>query len=207
MLVPLLSCVRQVDAVTWQAVFGYAYSGGAASPLVLAPSTETNWLLSAHTDNQPQPSVFYPRTQFADAFEALFSRDEELQWRVRANASATWRIATASRTSHACDSDEPLLAEPVQPIAEGCVSRVGGVCRAVFGYYNPNARTMEVAVANGQNAVSPAPEDRRQPRVFLPGYVSAAWTVEFACSGADADWALVWRLGTRAAVVNETNVC
>jgi hypothetical protein len=78
------------------------------------------------------------------------------------------------------------------------------VCRATFGYYNPNARTVEVP-AGDLNSVS-AGVAATQPRVFFPGYVAGAWTAEFTCGG-NATWAMEWRVAAASALMNETNAC
>jgi len=200
LLVPLATCVRPLDTTPgqWQALFGYALSGGNGSALMLGVDPATNWLTSAWLANQPQPTHFQPNTQAPRMFEVVFAAGAEVQWRLCVDGAC--RTAIATTASPRCDATAPT-AEAVQPVAVGCVSRMAGVCTATWGYVNPNAFTVEMtAGVAGLNAFAPAPADRRQPRVFWPGYVANAFTTTFDC--ATADWTLAWTLG--GAVISRT---
>jgi hypothetical protein len=198
--VPLATCVRPLDTAPaqWQAVFGYARSGGNSSALELGIGADRNWLVSAWLANQPQPTRFEPNTQAPRMFEVLFAAGAEVQWRLCVDGAC--RTAIATTATPRCDATAPT-AEAVQPVAVGCVSRTAGVCRATWGYVNPNAFTVEMMPGTaGLNAFAPAPADRRQPRVFWPGYVADAFTTEFDC--ASSDWTIAWTLG--GAVISRT---
>lgn len=200
LLVPLATCVRPLDTAPaqWQAVFGYARTGGNSSALELAVGAERNWLVSAWLANQPQPTRFEPNTQAARVFEVVFAAGTEVQWRLCADGAC--RTAIATTATPRCDTTAPTI-EAVQPVAVGCVARTAGVCTARWGYVNPNAFTVEVpAGAAGLNAFAPAPADRRQPRLFWPGYVADAFSTQFDC--ATADWTIAWTLG--GAVISRT---
>ena len=201
LLVPLVTCVRPLDTAPgqWQAVFGYAYSGGNGTMLALDVGVGTNWLTSPWTANQPQPTTFYPNTQAVRVFEVVFAGGTQLQWRLCVGGAC--RTAIATTASARCDATAPLV-EAVQPVAEGCVERVAGKCTATWGYVNPNAFTVEMTPGTaGLNAFAPAPADRRQPRVFWPGYVAGAFSTTFDCTA--ADWTLAWTLA--GAVVSRSS--
>jgi len=205
LLVPLLTCVRPLDTAPgeWQAVFGYALTGGNGSNVALAAGADTNWLLSPWLANQPQPTLFRANTQMARAFEMVFTADDELQWRLCLDGACRTAVATAA--SVRCDL-APAAMEPVQPVASGCVSRIAGQCTASWGYVNPNAFTaeMEPGVA-GVNAFAPAPADRRQPRLFWPGYVADAFTTTFECAA--ANWTMAWTLGGAVVTRDRSHLC
>ena len=201
MLLPLGTCVRQTDdASTWQAVFGYVYTGDADA--TLAVNEATNWLRSDYTLNQPQPTVFRAGQMFSRAFDVLFAHDAQVQWTL-ALPNRTRQTALLNRHSHRCDTDLATQ-EPIQPHLYRCVHRLADRCTAQLGYTNPNPQTVELP-AGERNAFSPAPLDRRQPRVFWPGFVADAMTLEFDC--ASPDWRLNWTVTGASAVFDQRDLC
>jgi len=88
---------------------------------------------------------------------------------------------------HGCEIPAPPTPElkPVQ-LTVKCVDDNGGTFTAVFGYSNPNATAVTVAVGGG-NSFSPAPAGRGQPTTFNPGTVESAVTTT-----GDAGSSLVW---------------
>jgi hypothetical protein len=191
LLLPLATCVRETDAAgVLQAVFGYGYTG-AATDLTIAPGAPLNRFISSQPENQPQPAVFHAHTTFLRAFEVLFAVGEQLQWHLNTS------VAVVDWYTRRCDEDRHETLEPVQPHLYGCVSRTADRCTATFGYSNTNAQTvqLDVGVGSAANVFTPAPGDRRQPRLFYPNaYVARAFTVEFDCSA--AGWSLMWTLTT-----------
>lgn len=204
LLLPLATCVRDTDAPgVLQAVFGYAYTGVTVD-MSIAPGTPLNMFVSPlGTANQPQPALFHAHTTFVHAFEVLFSSGDQLQWHLNGS------VAAADANTRRCDSDRWAALEPVQPHLYQCVSRVADRCTARFGYTNPNPQTVQLNDVSA-NAFSPAPADRRQPRLFYPNaWVSYVFTTEFDCSA--AGWSMTWALTTgtetRTATADQKSLC
>ena len=195
MVIPLATCVRDTDTPgVLQAVFGYSYvgGGGGATTLSIPVSAGANWLVTSAvgTRDQTQPSVFRAQTSAPRAFETFFAVAEQLQWRLNGS------VAVLDASSRRCDTDSAYTLEPVQPLLFQCVDRVADECTARFGYYNPNAQTVQIDLGLASNWFEPAPFDRRQPRLFYPGaLVANAFSVRFDCS-TTADWTLRWTLVT-----------
>lgn len=92
----------------------------------------------------------------------------------------------------------PLPPQPLVPIV-GCVSQIGnGQYRAHFGYRNPNASAIEVAVGQA-NGFAPDPVNRGQPQVFQPGQQNDVFEVVF---GGEAT---TWTLGTQSASASSSS--
>jgi uncharacterized repeat protein (TIGR01451 family) len=84
-------------------------------------------------------------------------------------------------------SELPPPPQPVRPTV-GCVSQEpGGSYVAHFGYENPNAASIEIAVGP-DNGFTPDPVNRGQPQVFAPGSYSDVLTVVFG--GETTSWNL-----------------
>jgi enoyl reductase-like protein len=85
---------------------------------------------------------------------------------------------------------------------------LGAQCTVALSYYNPTAQTVELPSGDA-NHFSPAPDDRRQPRVFAPGLVQSVQQLQFDCS--DSAWQLEWTLAvgqqTCSASVSAANLC
>ena len=240
-LIPILRCVTQLDQAAssvWQATFTYVYMGNQPS-IALPVSADQNWVsfssgVGPLGGNAGQPSVFYP-TESPDqpvlGFQVMFDQSQEVQWTLQSNQSALSslgfrQVAVANRYSPQCGSDGLALMplEPIQPLLDGCVvQKSGSQCTLSAGYYNPNARSVQLDVSslgNGLNefvafaagAQLPASQqvaDRRQPRVFWPGSVQQAAQINFDCS--QNLWALEWRLtvlgATKTLRVDQSSVC
>lgn len=200
-LVPLGTCVRQTnDPTVWQAVFGYVFTGDAD---VTLPAQEgSNWLRSTYTLNQPQPTTFRANQMFGRAFDVLFAYDSEVQWSLTL-PNRTRQTALLNRHSHRCDTDVYSL-NPIQPHLYRCVHRLADRCTARLGYTNPNPQTVELDVGD-RNHFDPEPSDRRQPRVYWPGFVADAMKLEFDCS--TSDWRINWTLMGNNVVFDQTDLC
>jgi len=230
-LVPQLVCVRPVDAVSgaMQAVFTYAYVSQTTAPLFVSLGLDEgrNWLSAASGVQvaQTQPASFTPNSTGLVRFNAVFLRTDELHWTLQAPPNAvaplgTRQVAVANQYSVQCNSDAPSTLDAVQPLLSGCVVQTNGgaQCSALLGYYNPNAQTVQLDVAPGQNEftasaggqpVAVQTPDRRQPRVYWPGMVAQAVQVDFECSA--NLWALEWALTTagttRRLRLDQSSVC
>lgn len=80
---------------------------------------------------------------------------------------------------------------PVQPYVSCYWPNSDGSITADIGYNNSSATTQTYPIGS-LNFVSPAPQDRGQPTVFLPGGHDNVWapTVSAADLSAGADWTL-----------------
>lgn len=123
---------------------------------------------------------------------------------VNAPASAGSIINTASVTS---DTEDPNAANntasatttvllPLTPVLDCVADLGGGLYRAFFGYNNPNAAAVNIAVSAANNGFSPAPENRGQPTTFQPGLQANAFAVDFDGS------ALTWKLVSATATAS-----
>ncbi len=82
---------------------------------------------------------------------------------------------------------------PVYPSYEGYTPNEDGSFTLVFGYYNPNAVSVEIQPGEA-NGFEPGPDDRGQPTEFLPGRQRNVCFVvvgpEF--EGKNLQWRLSW---------------
>ena len=87
--------------------------------------------------------------------------------------------------------------EVVRPVLE-CVDQLSdGNYRAHFGYLNEGNATVTVPIGR-RNAFTPAPENRGQPRQFLPGRAPDVFQVEFRRT-------LVWTLTGRTSTASTSS--
>jgi hypothetical protein len=224
-IVPLLSCVRQLNNIgLYQAVFGWAYSGQ-TSDVTVPVALGSNWLssniLTRASLEQSQPTSFRVNTAIDNAFEVTFSDGEEIHWTLEAHLPdfnvTTRQVAIANRASPPCPGSGGRLAtlEPITPFSSQCVEQVNGAqCVARFGYYNPNPQTVQLDIGEVSNefiaahATTQQP-DRRQPRIFTPGWVHESVSVSFDCSMNlwSLEWAVTVLGTTKRALVDQSNVC
>jgi hypothetical protein len=82
-------------------------------------------------------------------------------------------------------------ASPVQPFVSCYWANTDGSFTVAVGYTNSSASTVTYPIG-ALNFVSPAPQDRGQPTVFLPGTHNNVWapTITQADLAAGADWTL-----------------
>lgn len=82
-------------------------------------------------------------------------------------------------------------ASPVQPFVSCYWDNGDGTYTVAVGYTNTTTSTVTYPIG-ALNFVSPAPENRGQPTVFLPGTHSNVWapTITQADLAAGADWTL-----------------
>jgi uncharacterized repeat protein (TIGR01451 family) len=86
-----------------------------------------------------------------------------------------WDDAGRATWENGCNVPPPAPTPlPIQPVVK-CVDDNGSTFTAVFGYSNPNAAEVTVAIGAG-NSFAPGP-DRGQPETFTPGTVESAVTV------------------------------
>lgn len=99
--------------------------------------------------------------------------------------------ATKVGSSGRAESGPDSCGAPVRPILECVEDLGGGQYRAHFGYSSENPAAISIPVGGG-NKFTPAPQDRGQPTVFVPGrtpaYPDAAFDVDFGGQN------LVWTL-------------
>lgn len=224
-IVPLLTCVRQLNNVGfYQAVFGWAYngqSGDVSIPVAMGSNWLSSNILTRAAPEQSQPTVFRVNTVIDSAFEVTFSDGEEIHWTLEArmpNFNATTRqVAIANRASPPCPGagGRQATLEPITPFSSQCVQQTGGSsCVAKFGYYNPNPQTVQLDIGEGSNEfiaahVTTQVPDRRQPRIFTPGWVHETVSVAFDCSMNlwSLEWAVTVLGTTKKALIDQSNVC
>ncbi len=224
-IVPLLTCVRQLNNIgLYQAVFGWAYNGQAGDVAIPA-AMGSNWLssniLTRAAPEQNQPTLFRVNTAVSDAFEVTFSDGEEIHWTLESHMPGfnitTRQVAIANRASPPCPGagGRQATLEPITPFSSQCVQQTNGAqCVAVFGYYNPNPQTVQLDIGEASNefiaahATTQQP-DRRQPRIFTPGWVHETVSVAFDCSMNlwSLEWAVTVLSTTKRALVDQSSVC
>jgi hypothetical protein len=206
-LMPILDCVTMIGAGIYEARFGYTLIGPGAVEVEI-PEGAANTLKQGGVVISGQTTRFLPGTAVKDAFSVQFAADETVLWTVNLPGQPS-QLAVASAGSYICGSDSAMTFEAVQPIFQGCTTMIGGRCTVNLSYYNRNQQTVQIDAGVGSNWFSPAPEDRRQPRVFFPNLRQNVETVEFDCSM--PSWVLNWTLvlGTqqRSAQATAATVC
>jgi uncharacterized repeat protein (TIGR01451 family) len=93
----------------------------------------------------------------------------------------------------------PPPPQPIQPSVK-CVDVTGSTLQAVFGYANPNAEAVTVAVGT-DNAFDPGP-DQGQPATFQPGTVESAVT---ATGESKVTWTVRYGGESRSAIATTSS--
>lgn len=206
-LMPTLDCVTQIGAGLYEAHFGYTLIGPGAVEIEI-PVGPSNTLKQGGVVISGQTTHFLPGTAVKDAFSVQFGAAETVLWTVALPGQPS-QLAVANAGSKICGTDTALTLEAIQPIFQGCTTMVGGRCTLYLSYYNRNPQTLQIDAGVGSNWFSPAPEDRRQPRVFWPGLQQNVETVEFDCSM--PSWTMNWTLAIggqqRSAQATAATVC
>ncbi|MDX1995470.1 MAG: choice-of-anchor A family protein, partial [bacterium] len=119
---------------------------------------------------------------------------------VRWQAVSAQNVQVAgNQTAEVTVTNTHVTPRTVSPILECVVPNNTTGFTAYFGYNNPNAYSVTIAVGTN-NRFSPAPQDRGQPSTFAPGrtpfYPNAAFSVDFGSGD------LVWTLNGRTATAN-----
>jgi uncharacterized repeat protein (TIGR01451 family) len=182
-------CVTN-NGATFDATFGYQNDNLSA---VSVPVGDANHFTPAPPD-RGQTTTFQPgNVQEAFTVNGIPS-GQSLVWTLTSNGS---RTATASANFVTKCSDPPPPAKPIG-IFVTCIDKHDSTYDAIFGYQNDNnvAETIEVGPGN---AFSPAPIDRGQPTVFVPGRTVQAVVVRGIPASTNLTWAVAYR-GTRKAI-------
>lgn len=214
LLLPLLDCVRPapgaVSSSAYEALFGYQLFGPGATSKDLPAGGSSNLLL---VNGEPVPTDPDSGVTQPTHFEAGAVRNSVMIVPFSSGQTVQWHLdsqnAFADVGSVRCADVSQLSLDCVQPILQGCVTRLGGQCSVTVAYNNPNPQTVALDVKIGSNWVQPAPSDRRQPRVFYRGEVRDAGTITFDCS--QPQWALNWTLAIGSqqlsALATQANMC
>lgn len=192
-VVPYVVCVEPGPA-TFTATFGVDNPNDAAVTLPIGPA---NRFAPAPAD-RGQGTTFAPGADDALVTVTGAPNGTELAW------TLDGRTATASASfARSCGEppSAPELGPPDRPIGVfvACVTRRGRSYDAVFGYQNENAAPVTIAVGS-RNRLTPAPENRGQPTVLLPGNVQRAFVVR----DVPVSVALTWSLAHAAVVRSAT---
>ena len=189
-----VDCVDPHGA-TYDATFGYQNDNRSA---VSIPVGSAN-AFAPTPEGRGQVTQFQPgNVQAAFTVEGI-PRATALMWSVT-HAGAT-RTATASNTFEQRCAGQPVSPEPIGLYA--CVTPRGSGYDITFGYVNENPVAVSIPVGLS-NGVLPAPVDRGQPTLFVPGSVPNAFTVK----GVPAGGRVVWRVahnGTKLLVVSASH--
>lgn len=180
---------------TYIAYFGYKNEN---AQLVNVPVGTKNYF-SPSPQGQGQPSHFEPGRQ-EYVFAVTFKASSSLVWKLK-GPDGVYRSVTANKYSQPCAAVLPAPTQPVTPIVE-CVANVSsGVYEARFGYNNPNAQGVSIAVGY-KNSFTPSPADRGQVTTFVPGLHENVFKVTFDGTN------LTWKLNNISVTANkDTEAC
>lgn len=185
---PTVSCVLENGDGTATAFFGYNNTKGQTVTINAGVNDGKNTnVVSPGAANQGQPSSFTAGQKDA-VFSVVFPASGSVVWTLQSNGGAKNSVTAKKGVSKSCS--------PVIPIGECVDIKSATVYTARFGYENPNAFEVPMAIG-ANNAFNPAPADRGQPDKFFKGVIKTAFTVDF--DGND----LTWKLGTKAATVSK----
>lgn len=209
-LVPVglfVTCVTN-HGNTYDAVFGYTNDNRAQQ---IIPLGDENTFLPA-PGNRGQPTTFEPGTVRDAVTVKGVANSTSLMWIVRL-PHVSPRAAVANpgfpqKCSQPPRPPDPPLPEPEPPLQPPdpsppppepkppesglfatCVLTQGVTTRydAVFGYVNGNQQDVTIPVGRN-NLVAPAPVNRGQPDVFIPGVVLNAFTVKDVPVNKELTW-------------------
>lgn len=183
-IMPIVECVTEHGDGTYTAYFGSQHSGLKQISIAeqTSSSSETN-RVSGATSIITHPALFHPGRSYG-TLAARFSRGT-VTWELGAYGETPIK-ASASASSPRCI--------PVEVTAE-CRSGTGTSPSYTFGYENRNGFALHVP-AGTDNFIAPAPTDRGQPNVFLPGKINGVITV--------SDHTPTWTLSDRTASATDT---
>jgi hypothetical protein len=182
-------CVTN-DGATFDATFGYQNDD--LTPVTI-PVGDAN-KFSPVPQDRGQTTVFQPgNIQEAFTVKGIPS-GQDLVWTLTSNGT---RTATASANFVTKCADPPPPAKPIGVFVT-CIDKHDSTYDATFGYENDNnvAETIEIGPGN---AFSPAPIDRGQPTVFVPGRTEQAVVVHGIPATTDLTWTVAYD-GTRQAI-------
>jgi hypothetical protein len=187
-IVPRVDCVTLTADGRFTARFGYTNPNAANKALGIG---DLNQVTPAPRD-RGQPRSF----QVGDhiAFEVP-ATEEKITWRLDGGtAVATAKFATR------CEVTPPR--KKVVPFTT-CSAGTGGSKVMRFGYDNPNAADVQIAVGD-QNHFDPAPAGRGQPTTFTPGHHEGVVVI----TRSPGDIRVVWKVdGTESPSGAEREGC
>ena len=183
------TCVTN-HADTYDAVFGYENDNRATQIIALGLA---NSFLPA-PGNRGQPTTFEPGTVRNAVTVTGIPNGSVLVWTVEFSSprsAAASQYLTTKCGGPPPTEPPPALRPPQSGVFATCVLRLGNVRTydAMFGYVNASEQTVTIPIGR-QNLVTPAPIDRGQPSVFIPGIVNHAFTVRNVPRGRDLTWAV-----------------
>jgi Domain of unknown function DUF11 len=182
-------CVTN-NGATFDATFGYQNDN--TSPVTI-PVGDANEFLPP-PQNRGQTTVFQSGN-VQEAFTVTgITSGEGLVWSLTSNGT---RTATASANFVTKCSDPPPLAKPIGVFVT-CIDKHDSTYDATFGYQSDNNVAETVEIGPG-NAFSPAPIDRGQPTVFVPGRTAQAVVVHGIPANTSLTWTVAYQ-GTRKAI-------
>lgn len=184
---PVLENVTDNCDGTYTAQFGYDNPN---SESVTIPIGADNYFTGLPDMDQGQPSVFLTGRQ-TNVFAVTFD-GQSVVWGLNGRTAT----ATGGGASNQCGFS------PISPVLEGVVDNCDGTYTAYFGYSNPNADSITVAVGDDNRFSGTI--DRGQPTVFGPGRVDSVFSVVF--DGVELVWTLTGKTAT-ASAGDATTVC
>jgi hypothetical protein len=175
-----VACVAQ-GATTFDASFGYTNPGEVAANV---PIGDANNVQPGGPD-QGQPESFLPGTVDPAFTVKAIPNDSTVTWTLTSGGSTATAVASVSL----CGGGPPSP-DPVTPFVQ-CVQNRASTYDATFGYSNPNADPITIAIGD-RNNVSPGGPPPGQPETFAPGVDSSAFIV----TGIPQDQSVTWTLST-----------
>jgi uncharacterized repeat protein (TIGR01451 family) len=186
-----VDCV-DLHGATYDATYGYQNDNRSAASIPVGSGNA----FSPAPAGRGQVTQFQPGNVQAAFTVNGIPRGTALTWSVT-YAGAT-RSATASNTFERRCSQPPVPPEPIGLFA--CVTPRGSSYDVTFGYVNENAVAVSIPVGLA-NGLLPAPLDRGQPTLFVPGSVPNAFTVKAVPAGQKVVWRVAHN-GTKLLVVS-----
>lgn len=178
------SCV-DVHGDTYDATFGYQSNNTADVTVGIGGA---NGFSPAPAD-RGQVTVFHPGKVLA-AFTVTGITDAELTWSVTFGGHTSTAMVTAAFGLPCTEPPSPEADVPIGVFVT-CVVNHGSTYDAMFGYESDNADPEDIPVGDA-NGFAPAPQDRGQPVVFMPGRHEDAVTVRDIPSSVDLTWTLAF---------------
>ena len=188
---PSVTCVDK-GATTYTARFGYLNPGSAT---VSVPVGSQNGFSPAPVD-RGQPIAFEPGSDTAAVEVSGIRNGTRLVWTLKTGGKTRTATASDAFQTPCTEPPPPPVTKPVS-IFVRCVDAGSSTFTATYGYLNPNAVPVTIAVGT-DNRLNPLPADRGQPTAFVPGRVDSAFTVAGVPNGTNLVWILNGKTSTAA---------